>query len=113
MSAFTASLHVAALRRFHDDAPFYANPSFRAMAGCPLWVISGHLAVQSSCQLYPQKRTCAVQLGVSAKGQKRTWEWLLAQSLPSYSICSEEQQRGWLWPYPSWNCRLLAASKKP
>jgi hypothetical protein len=26
-----------------------------------------------SCLLYPQKRTCAAQLGMSAKGQKRTW----------------------------------------
>ena len=25
------------------------------------------------CPLYPQKRTCAVQLGMSALGQKRTW----------------------------------------
>ena len=26
-----------------------------------------------SCLLYPQKRTFAVQLGMSALGQKRTW----------------------------------------
>jgi len=26
-----------------------------------------------SCLLYPQKRTCAVQPGMSAKGQKRTF----------------------------------------
>src|SRR5262245_59772077 len=40
--------------------------------GCPLWVISGHLALQSPCPLYPQKRTCAVQESKSAKRQKRT-----------------------------------------
>ena len=33
---------------------------------CPLWVISRHFAVQSPCPLYPRKRTCAVQLGMSA-----------------------------------------------
>src|SRR5262245_20189161 len=26
-----------------------------------------------SCLLYPQERTCAVQLAMSAMGQKRTW----------------------------------------
>ena len=30
---------------------------------CPLWVISGHLQCKKACPLYPQKRTCAVQLG--------------------------------------------------
>jgi hypothetical protein len=28
---------------------------------------------KKSCPLYPRKRTCAVQLGMSAKGQKRTF----------------------------------------
>ncbi|MGC1867918.1 MAG: hypothetical protein WA720_17345, partial [Pseudolabrys sp.] len=32
---------------------------------CPLWVISGYFAVKLLCPLYPQKRTCAVQLGMS------------------------------------------------
>ena len=27
----------------------------------------------AQCPLYTQKRTCAVQLGMSALGQKRTW----------------------------------------
>src|SRR5262249_38184700 len=40
--------------------------------GCLLWVISRHFAVQSPCPLYPRKRTCVVQLGMSALGQKRT-----------------------------------------
>jgi hypothetical protein len=35
----------------------------------PLSLISGHFAVQSACPLYPQKRTCAVQLSMSALGQ--------------------------------------------
>src|SRR5262249_39536376 len=35
-------------------------------------VISAHFAVPSACPLYPQKQTCAVQLGMSAKGQKQT-----------------------------------------
>ena len=41
-------------------------------AACPLWVISGHMQCRKVCPLYPQKRTCAVQLGMSAKCQKRT-----------------------------------------
>jgi hypothetical protein len=40
--------------------------------GCPLWVISGHFAVQLPCPLYPRKRTCALQRGMSALCQKRT-----------------------------------------
>jgi hypothetical protein len=38
----------------------------------PLWVTSGHLRRNRPCPLYPQKRTCAVQLGMSALGQKET-----------------------------------------
>ena len=38
----------------------------------PLWVISGHLHCNGSCPLYPQKRTCAAQLTMSAMGQRRT-----------------------------------------
>jgi enoyl-CoA hydratase/carnithine racemase len=33
---------------------------------CPLWVKSRHLRRKKSCPLYPRKRTCAVQLGMSA-----------------------------------------------
>jgi hypothetical protein len=40
---------------------------------CPLWVKSRHLQCANRCPLYPQKRTCAVQLAMSALGQKRTW----------------------------------------
>jgi hypothetical protein len=38
----------------------------------PLWVISGHFAMRKRCPLYPRKRTCAVQIRMSALGQKRT-----------------------------------------
>ena len=31
------------------------------------------LAPQKSCPLYPRKRTCAAQLGMSALGHKRTY----------------------------------------
>src|SRR5262249_58493211 len=41
-------------------------------SGCPLWVKSRHSRRKKSCPLYPRKRTCAVQLGMSAMGQKRT-----------------------------------------
>ena len=41
---------------------------------CPLWVISGHVRRNKSCPpLYPQKRTCAVQLSMSALCQKQTF----------------------------------------
>jgi len=36
---------------------------------CPLWVISGLMQCKTACPLYPRKRTCAVQLGMSAKCQ--------------------------------------------
>ena len=39
---------------------------------CPLWVISGHLQCKTTCPLYSRKRTCAVQLGMSALCQLRT-----------------------------------------
>jgi hypothetical protein len=39
---------------------------------CPLWVISRHVQCTNPCPLYSQKQTCAVQLGMSAMGQKRT-----------------------------------------
>ena len=38
-------------------------PIATAKADMPKW----------SCLLYPQKRTCAMQRGMSAKGQKRTF----------------------------------------
>src|SRR5262245_43672234 len=49
-----------------------------------LWMLTMHLPSllctvvkelngKWSCPLYPQKRTCAVQLGMSALGQKRTF----------------------------------------
>jgi hypothetical protein len=37
-----------------------------------LWVKSRHVRCKRSCPLYPQKRTRAVQLEMSAMGQKRT-----------------------------------------
>ena len=46
-------------------------PSMELVAISPLWVKSRHLHCNRPCPLYPQKRTCAVQLGMSAMGQKR------------------------------------------
>ena len=60
------------LRTNHRTAVTYPLEGVAGDAECPLWVISGHFALQSSCPLYPRKRTCAVQLGMSAMGQKRT-----------------------------------------
>jgi SCO1/SenC len=39
---------------------------------CPLWVKGRHMQRKKSCPLCPRKRTCAMQLGMSAKGHKRT-----------------------------------------
>ena len=36
---------------------------------CLLWVINRHGDKSTRCPLYPRKRTCAVQLGMSAKCQ--------------------------------------------
>ena len=54
---FISSLHVAPLRRVHDDAQSY---QIRVPTPCPLWVKSRHVQRKRSCPLYPQKRTCAV-----------------------------------------------------
>src|SRR5262249_49179243 len=35
----------------------------------PRWLISGHMQCKKTCPLYPRKRTCALQLGMSALGQ--------------------------------------------
>jgi hypothetical protein len=40
------------------------------------------------CPLYPRKRTCAVQLGMSAKGQKRTSDRLF-----DHFVCAGEEGR--------------------
>src|SRR5262249_49884423 len=44
----------------------------RSVGQCPLWVISGHFALQSACLLYPRKRTFGAAIVMSAKGQKWT-----------------------------------------
>jgi hypothetical protein len=44
----------------------------RRRTRCPIWVKSRHLSRNKACLLYSQKRTCAMQLGMSALGQKRT-----------------------------------------
>jgi hypothetical protein len=51
----------------------------------PFWVISIHFAAQSSCPLYPRKRTCAVHylMSISANSGHRA----------SYSITSSAATR--------------------
>src|SRR4030095_12443282 len=44
-----------------------------AYGSCLLWVKSRPSRCNRVCPLYPRNRTCAVQLGMSAKGQKRTF----------------------------------------
>jgi hypothetical protein len=55
---------------------------------CPLWAKSGHrclfdhlVGAGEQCPLYPQKRTCATQLGMSALGHKRTSPHSINQSM--------------------------------
>src|SRR6516225_4610791 len=53
----------------------------------PLWVKSGHFAAQSSCPLYPQKRTLGLSRAMSALCQKRTYlsaviRWRIAMFTP-------------------------------
>src|SRR5262249_10449306 len=76
--------------RLSDTRPtarvFYtAKLSSRTQVQCPLWVISEHFPMQSSCPLYPQKRTFFGSVEMSAKGQK--------SSLYD-NVCSREQRRG-------------------
>src|SRR5262249_34573379 len=73
--------HCAA-QKCDELAPLHVSPQGpRLMRGlkastlrprCPLWVKSRHMQCKRSCPLYPQKRTCALQLEMSALGQKRT-----------------------------------------
>jgi hypothetical protein len=49
----------------------------KAMSALPLIATAKANSRKRSCLLYPRKRTCAVQLQMSAKGQKRTsMAWL-------------------------------------
>src|SRR6516164_3669626 len=48
-------LHENSWRRTH----------FLQRGPCPLWVTSRHVQRKTACLLYPRKRTCAVQLGMS------------------------------------------------
>src|SRR6476646_11533542 len=77
----------------------------RAVSGCPLWVISGHLREDQRCPLYPQKQTCSSSASMSAKCQKRTRGCFeLTQKVPtivteSRSISPEiEVELAWLIP---------------
>src|SRR6476620_6621442 len=49
------------------------------------WVTSGHLQCKGTCPLNTLKQTCAVQLRMSALGQKRTSQHYSATSAPQVS----------------------------
>src|SRR5262245_23538727 len=58
---------------------------------CPLWVKSRHLQRKRRFPLYPQERTCAVQLGMSFLGQSghyifAWWDYLAASDPKGISI---------------------------
>src|SRR5262249_57271593 len=57
----------------------------------PLWVNSGHLQCKKACPLYPRKQTCAVQLDMSALGQKRTHAAQQKGSLFDHLVGAGEQ----------------------
>src|SRR5215831_13929830 len=55
------------------DAPHAPATQRHVMSALPPIATAKADLPQKSCPLYPQKRTCAVQLGMSALGQERTW----------------------------------------
>ncbi len=65
-----------AVALFRLRSPVYClEPEIEMKLLCPLWVKSRHSRRKKSCPFYPRKRTCAVQLRMSALGQKRTsWQ---------------------------------------
>src|SRR5262245_36777298 len=58
---------------------------------CPLWVKSRLMQCNMSCPLYPRKRTCAVQLGMSALGQKADSCTAAKESLVDHLVGAGEQ----------------------
>jgi len=46
-----------------------SNRQWKRLGLCPLRVKSRHMRCKMACPLYTRKRTCAVQLEMSAKGQ--------------------------------------------
>ena len=60
----------------HVPAMSVLNPHRHTLIGlaCPLWVKSRHCLMFGACPLYPQKRTSAAQVVMSAKCQERTFE---------------------------------------
>src|SRR6478752_9155351 len=55
-----------------------------ASAPRPIWVKRTH-PMQTQCPLYPRKRTCAVQLAMSALGQQRTLTYSITSSVRASS----------------------------
>ena len=51
------SRRLTACPRVSQGRPSYRNKGQCRKGQCPIWVISGHFAVQSPCPLYPQNRT--------------------------------------------------------
>src|SRR4029450_9925857 len=66
------SRHVRCTLRGSSEAMVMAKTISLEGHRCALWVRSRHVRRKKSCPLYSQERTCAVQLRMSAKGQKRT-----------------------------------------
>jgi hypothetical protein len=69
----------------------------KAMSALPLIATAKANSRKRSCLLYPRKRTCAVQLQMSAKGHKRTYTKLACH----YSITSSRNNRGWCETFDS------------
>src|SRR5262249_61561111 len=64
-----------------NDRHFLILGSISSLVKCLLWVKSRHFHCTSPCLLYPQKQTYAVQLGMSALGQKRTSHYSTTSSV--------------------------------
>jgi hypothetical protein len=65
----------------------------KPMSALPLIATAKADSRNTSCPLYPRKRTCAVQLGMSALGQKRTHA-VQQKRLFNHLIGAAEQRLG-------------------
>ncbi len=82
----------------------------RAMSAVPPIATAKADARKKACRLYPRKQACAVQLGMSALGQKRTHA---VQHLGCYSITSSVRASsvgGTIMPRDFAVCRLITSS---
>jgi len=62
------------------------------MMQTPPFTMFGFYSSEKCLSLYPQKRTCAVQIEMSAKGQEQTSRHLLDQLVGAQEECLWDRQ---------------------